>query len=537
MPTIISKSKYLSGIQCDKLLWTYYNQKQLIPPTDARTQWIFDQGHEVGKLAQQLVPGGVEVPSGTMEETVAATQRLLALRKPIYEASFLADGVYCRVDILQPVEGDAWDVLEVKSSNSAKCVNAFDLVVQRHALLASGLRIRRLFLVHLNAEYVRRGEISVSELFKADDMTREVERLAASVPLELARQRAVIAGEDPRTPIGRQCDTPYTCPLKPHCWAFLPEDSVTTLHRAGQNAFRLLRNGILHALEVPEAELSAQQQIQQRALRENRVQLNVARLRQWLDALAYPCLLLDFEAFVSAIPRHDGTSPHQHVPFQVSVHRLDAPGAEASHLEFLAEQPADPRPQLAAFLASLPSAGSVLAYHKSYEAGILERLGAGNPRASSGARQSAPSTRRSRGSLSSLRLPSSPAARAHLAQGRAAGVDRTELRGRRDRRWEYGLPGICARRVRRRGPEPETARARAAAAVLPEGHVGDGGDSESARGGVREGGGGVTIQYLQGRPWSEWTSSGLRSLRPVQASGPTPSGSCPASPSVRSDRR
>src|SRR5256885_13544201 len=36
----ISKSKYLSGLQCHKLLWHAYNAKHLIPEPDAQTQAI-----------------------------------------------------------------------------------------------------------------------------------------------------------------------------------------------------------------------------------------------------------------------------------------------------------------------------------------------------------------------------------------------------------------------------------------------------------------------------------------------------------------
>jgi hypothetical protein len=42
----ISKSKFLWGLQCPKLLWHAYNRKDLIPAPDAATQAIFDQGHE-----------------------------------------------------------------------------------------------------------------------------------------------------------------------------------------------------------------------------------------------------------------------------------------------------------------------------------------------------------------------------------------------------------------------------------------------------------------------------------------------------------
>ena len=63
----ISKSKFLWGLQCPKLLWHAYNAKDLIPEPDAATQAIFEQGHEVGALAKQVFPGGVEVGDGILD--------------------------------------------------------------------------------------------------------------------------------------------------------------------------------------------------------------------------------------------------------------------------------------------------------------------------------------------------------------------------------------------------------------------------------------------------------------------------------------
>jgi hypothetical protein len=57
----VSKSKFLWGSQCKKLLWVAYNDRDRIPEPDAATQAIFDQGHEVGALAKALYPGGIIV--------------------------------------------------------------------------------------------------------------------------------------------------------------------------------------------------------------------------------------------------------------------------------------------------------------------------------------------------------------------------------------------------------------------------------------------------------------------------------------------
>ena len=55
----LSKSKYLDGLKCPKLLWYEYNRKEDFPEVDAATQAIMDQGQVVGELAQTLFPGGI----------------------------------------------------------------------------------------------------------------------------------------------------------------------------------------------------------------------------------------------------------------------------------------------------------------------------------------------------------------------------------------------------------------------------------------------------------------------------------------------
>lgn len=61
MSTILSKSKYCTGLQCPKLLWVNFNDKGRLPEWDASVQARFDQGHMVGELAKSLYPGGLEI--------------------------------------------------------------------------------------------------------------------------------------------------------------------------------------------------------------------------------------------------------------------------------------------------------------------------------------------------------------------------------------------------------------------------------------------------------------------------------------------
>jgi len=120
---LLSKSKYLSGLQCLKYLWIQFNEPERVPETDAVTQYIFDQGHLVGELAKKLFPGGTDVPCDDFIGNINKTEELLKERKPLYEAGILAGEIYSRIDILNPINQDEWDIIEVKSSTSVKDVH------------------------------------------------------------------------------------------------------------------------------------------------------------------------------------------------------------------------------------------------------------------------------------------------------------------------------------------------------------------------------------------------------------------------------
>ena len=158
---LISKSKFLWGSQCRKLLWYAYNAKDQIPEPDAATQAIFDQGHEVGALAKSLYPGGIEVNVDVADFAQVLKHSLEAAkaRQPLFEAGFVCNGGFARVDILNPVGQDAWDIIEVKSSTEVKDVDLLDLAFQAFVYNGAGLRTRRCWLMRVDRKRVARPSL------------------------------------------------------------------------------------------------------------------------------------------------------------------------------------------------------------------------------------------------------------------------------------------------------------------------------------------------------------------------------------------
>jgi hypothetical protein len=74
----ISKSKYIAGCQCLKRLYFQVHEPGLAVEPDASAEAIMQQGLEVGLLARQLFPGGVEVDgSGGLEQAIRSILTML----------------------------------------------------------------------------------------------------------------------------------------------------------------------------------------------------------------------------------------------------------------------------------------------------------------------------------------------------------------------------------------------------------------------------------------------------------------------------
>jgi hypothetical protein len=139
------------------------------------------------------------------ELAVAATREALAdgAVPAIYEAAVTSDGVRVRADILVRVPGEAFDLIEVKSTARVKPEHAWDLAVQLHALKAADLPIRRAYVMHLDRSYVHQGgDHDVGRLFALEDLTECVRPRQYDVRRALGEMRAPFAlPECPKSPL------------------------------------------------------------------------------------------------------------------------------------------------------------------------------------------------------------------------------------------------------------------------------------------------------------------------------------------------
>jgi len=373
---LLSKSKYLNGLQCPRLIWIQFHEPAKIPETDPVTQYIFDQGHLVGELAKKLFHEGIDISTGDFIGNISKTKNLFKSRKPLFEAGILAGKLYSRIDILSPAGEDEWDVVEVKSSTSVKDVHISDVAFQRYCCSQTGLVIRKCFLVLINNHYVRDGEIDPEGLLSIHDVTDQVEEASAGIQDKIDGILEVIDQETcPEMIIGPHCRDPYECPLT-DCWDSLPEHNVFSLYYGGKKSFAMYGSGILAIGEIPDDyKLNNKQRIQQACVASGEPHVDKEAIQDFLSSLQYPLYYLDFETIGPAVPSFDGVRPYQNIPFQFSVHVVKDEKSPPVHYSFLANSTEDPRPVLLVELQKvLGDSGNIIAYNKGFEEGILRDL-------------------------------------------------------------------------------------------------------------------------------------------------------------------
>jgi len=375
----LSKSQFIRGLQCQKSLWLYQNNPELRTEPGASQQAIFDQGHEVGLLAQKLFPGGetIEFEGSSFDEKVEKTRNLIDDGvQTIYEATFKYENIVVMVDILHKGK-QGWELYEVKASTSVKNVHKQDVAIQYFVVSGSDLTLNSASLIHINNQYLRKGDLNLQQLFSIVDLTEVAAINQEMVEEQLFVMRTVLNNDEPDIDIGPHCNFPYECDFKEHCWSHIPGVSVFNLNRLGENKkFELYYKGIIRFDDLPEdARLTPSQKMQVEAEQTGKEFIDPKRIRQFIDTIHYPLYFLDFETVAFAVPQFDGLCPYQQIPFQYSIHFQDSESGELKHIEFLGDAGTDPRKLLAKSLSeSIPVGACVLTYNARFEKSVIQKL-------------------------------------------------------------------------------------------------------------------------------------------------------------------
>jgi predicted RecB family nuclease len=383
-PITISKSRFVAGCQCLKRLYWQVHEPELGGVPDAAAVAIMEQGREVGRLARQLFAGGVDVPFGDPEQAIRITRELIANPEvpAIFEAAFENGGVFVRVDVLHRRRDGRWRLIEVKSTADLKEQHLDDVAIQHRVLSRCGLDLASSCLAHVNRNYVfDGGSIDVRRFFKIRNLTRQIERLLPKLTFQLRAELTVLSmPKAPDLPTGSHCTAPITCEFYDRCNPPLPDDHIAYLPRLHASAAEELEEmGVESISDIPDDfPLSEQQRRACTSVQTGEAWFS-AELGKELESLRYPLCFIDFETVNPAIPRFQGMSAYDQIPFQWSLHVQRELSAEPEHYEFLAADSNDPRREfISSLCAALGDRGSIVVY-AAFESQRLSELAAWMP--------------------------------------------------------------------------------------------------------------------------------------------------------------
>lgn len=215
---ILSKSTYIRGLQCHKSLYLNKFRPYLRDKLSEEQLAKFARGHSVGKVAQQLFPGGIAM-SRPGKPAALKTAQLISEGFPvIYEACFIADDVIIALDILVKA-GNAYHAYEVKSSNALSEVYYNDAYLQYHVISSSGMKPEKFFLIHRNADVELTESTDLEQAFIFTDVTTQCEMQETAIGENISEMLDIFKlDKSPDIQPGKHCMKPYPCDFRGVCW-------------------------------------------------------------------------------------------------------------------------------------------------------------------------------------------------------------------------------------------------------------------------------------------------------------------------------
>ena len=214
MSHLLSKSKYIRGLQCDRALWLDVHNPRLAKYTREQMQ-RFDRGREFEYAFKATFPNGIDL-SAELKRNVDAyperTAQLLDLRPcsaantVLFEAGFCYDDVLVLADVVHQREDGSLDIYEVKSGSTLSETYCRDAALQ-HYVISHCREIHTFSIVYANP----------AGGFITEDLTEALQAQHAEIEKNIAAMKDIIRGGEPATPTGQHCLEPYACPYQHYC--------------------------------------------------------------------------------------------------------------------------------------------------------------------------------------------------------------------------------------------------------------------------------------------------------------------------------
>jgi hypothetical protein len=353
----LTKTGYLDYLKCPPEFWLKYHEPLLqAEEITLEHEHLRQQGYAVEQLVKER------------RQFHADEAKAVDFQRTFNTADYTAR---CDIVVTNNVTGTI-EIYEIKASSSVKPEHLDDVAFQVHVAELAGARVTRAFVVTLNSDYVRQGDIDPEQLFVITEITAEVE-MRRQVTDTQARDALRYLGTVPVPSLLEYCqENKLDCRFLRMHFPDLPDYTIFDItYLTHDKRMELLGAGIVDITHVPDDfPLSEKQRKQVAAAKSGEIVVELDKIRKRMDEWEYPLHFLDYETFSYAIPQFDGIRPFQQMCFQYSLHTIARPGADADHFEFLVrDDESNPPLALAKHLKEAfgESIGTVFVWYEAFE--------------------------------------------------------------------------------------------------------------------------------------------------------------------------
>lgn len=382
----LSKSKLLAFRQCPKRVWLEIHRPDLLR-NSAGTEARFRVGHLVGEIVRRIYDpenaGALIDPNADgFGAAVERTVELLKSDKPVFEASFTANGALAMADVMLPVSingEQTWRMIEVKSSTSVKDYHRDDAAIQAYIARASQVPLTAISVAHIDSTWVYPGQSDYAGLLVERDVSEEAFSRANEVAQWVSDAQKVAGdAKEPAISPGPHCTAPFECGFSRYCQSQerQPDFSIDLLPGRLSKLARtyIAEENISELRDLPDSVLTERQLRVKRHTLSGETFFDRTSSSTALADYSLPVCFLDFESIQFAVPIWKGTRPYQQIPFQFSLHRLTGSGAieQTAFLDLSGNDPS--RSFSEALIAANRDGEAVFAYNASFEKSRITEL-------------------------------------------------------------------------------------------------------------------------------------------------------------------
>ena len=372
---MLTKTDFIQYLNCPESLWLAKNKPKFFDKYKGKfslfLEKLIKEGYEVEEYAKRLFPLGIELPENSSPEHTS--KQLQTNNNIFFQPSFITDdNEFARIDILEKLNNNTYHLYEIKSATSVKKEKLEDACFQKYVLNECGYKVSKVFIIHLNKEYIKNGEIVPEDLIEIIDVTEQIGSIYSSTVNKIKAASNYI---NKRTIIENRCSCRYKTRSN-HCDTFkyfnkdVPEFSIYEIERISSSKItQLVDNNQLSILDIPlNFALNPKQKAQVESVRQMETLVNSDNIHDVLSNLKFPLHFIDYETYASAIPKADGISPHKHLVFQVSIHTLNEYN-EIKHFEWLGDRIEMPTDMIHKMKSFTGQTGTFISWYAPFEKG------------------------------------------------------------------------------------------------------------------------------------------------------------------------